>query len=448
MILKKTAIYLLSLLCLCVFLTGCGAESAEKAEPVRFANAPELQVDETTTELTVVLQSGETQLLERLPGLEACDFSGSECLDEISLWAESHPDVDVYYTLSLPDGTVLDTRSKSADLSQMSGADIRKASELLGCLPKLSSINLGKERSSVSWEDIGLLQKACPDANYKYSFTLYGKEMNLQNTQINLSHIPVDDGGAAVKEVMAYMPKLTYLDMDSCGVSNEDMAAIRDAYPDVKVVWRIWFGANLTYSVRTDVERILASKPSVAGFVDEYNGADLKYCTEVKYLDLGHNAPLSDISFVSYMPKLEVAILAMGSWSDASPLANCSELEYLEMQTTRCTDLSPLSGLKNLRHLNVACITSLTDISPLYSLTELERLWLGSNNMVPWEQVDEMQKSAPNCEINTSVYDDPTGEKWRYNGQGTWNYRYYVLRKQFDGYENSAFSFTWNDPLY
>ena len=31
---------------------------------------------------------------------------------------------------------------------------------------------------------------------------------------------------------------------------------------------------------------------------------------------------------------------------------------------------------------------------------------------------------------------------------GTWNYRYYVLRKQFDGYENSAFSFTWNDPLY
>jgi len=68
--------------------------------------------------------------------------------------------------------------------------------------------------------------------------------------------------------------------------------------------------------------------------------------------------------------------------------------------------------------------------------------------MVPWEQVEQMQKAAPNCEINTSVFDDPTGEKWRYNGQGTWNYRYYVLRKQFGEYKDSAFSFTWNDPLY
>jgi len=449
MTLKKTVIYLLALLCLCVFLTGCGAEpAAEKIEPVRFANAPELEVDESTAQLTVVLQSGETQLLDRLPSLESCDFSGSECLDEISLWAENHPDVDVYYTVSLPDGTVLDTRSKSADLSQMSGADIRKAAETLGCLPRLSSINLGKERSSVSWEDIGVLQEACPEANCKFAFTLYGKDIDLQNTQINLSHIPVEDGGAAVREVMAYMPNLTYLDMDSCGVSNEDMAAIRDAYPDIKVVWRIWFGDRLSYSVRTDVERILASKSSVGGFVYGEYAEPLKYCTEVKYLDLGHNPLMTDISFVSYMPKLEVAILAMGGWSDASPLASCPELEYLEMQTTQCTDLSPLSGLKKLRHLNIASIPSLTDISPLYALTELERLWLGSNNMVSWEQVDQMQKAAPNCEINTSVYDDPTGEQWRYNGEGTWNYRYYVLRKQFDGYESSAFSFTWNDPLY
>ena len=45
-----------------------------------------------------------------------------------------------------------------------------------------------------------------------------------------------------------------------------------------------------------------------------------------------------DISFVAYMPKLEVAILAMDNWSDATPLASCTELEYLEMQTTLCTD--------------------------------------------------------------------------------------------------------------
>ena len=441
---KRIFTFILSLLCFCTLLTGCGEKGPE---PVKFAGMEEA-VPLDSTQLTVQLQQGETALLDGLTALEYCDFSGSECLDEIYAWAEANPQVEVFYTAVLPDGSVLDTGTRSADLSKMSGEDIRLAAENLRWLPKLGSIELGKERASLDWEDIGVLRQACPEANLKYKFSLYGKEIDLQNTQINLSHIPVDDGGAAVSRVIPYMSNLTYLDMDSCGVSNEDMAALRDAHPDVKVVWRIWFGEKSSYSVRTDVERILASKPSVAGFVDQYNGADLKYCTEVKYLDLGHNAPLSDISFVKYMPKLEVAILAMGAWSDASPLASCPELEYLEMQTTRCTDLSPLAELKNLRHLNIACITSLTDISPLYSLTELERLWLGSNNMVPWEQVEKMQQAAPDCEINTSVFDDPTGEQWRYNREGTWNYRYYVLRKQFDGYKNSAFSFTWNDPLY
>lgn len=445
---NKLLICLAFVLCFCLALSGCG-KTAEPAEmPLRFAEAPDMDIAEDITELTIKLQPGETELLDRLTKLESADFSGSECLDEIYAWAQANPQVDVYYTVTLPDGTILDTGTKKLDLSKMTGTEVRAAADSLRCLPKLGSIDLGEERSSLNWEDIGYLQQACPEANYRFKFTLYGKAFDLQNTQLNLSHIPVDDGGAAVKEVMAYMPKLTYVDMDSCGVSNEDMAAIRDAYPDVKVVWRIWFGDKKLYSVRTDVERILASKSSVGGFVDQISGADLKYCTEVKYLDLGHNPTLTDISFVKYMPELEVAILAMDGWSDASPLASCPKLEYLEMQTTQCTDLSPLAELKNLRHLNVAGISSLTDISPLYELTELERLYIGSNNMVPWEQVEAMQKAAPNCEINTSVYDDPTGEKWRYNGNGTWNYRYYVLRKQFGEYKDSAFSFHWNDPLY
>lgn len=434
-------------LLLCIFLVGCSGGEA-KPEPITFASAPETEFAEDITELSIVLHSGETEILSRLPALEKADFSGSECVDEIYAWAEAHPEVEVIYTVTLPDGSVLDSKAKSADLSKMSGSDVRAAAEVLDCLPKLRSVELGRERSGLVWEDIDVLQQACENANIKYSFTLYGKEIELQNTLLNLSHIPVEDRGEAVRQVIPHMPNLTYVDMDSCGVSNEDMAKLRDEFPDVKIVWRIWFGSNLSYSVRTDAERILASKPSVAGFVDEYNGADLKYCTEVRFLDLGHNAPLADISFVKYMPKLEVAILAMGAWSDASPLASCTELEYLEMQTTRCTDLSPLSGLKNLRHLNIACITNLTDISPLYSLTELERLWLGSNNMVPWEQVEEMQKAAPDCEIDASVYDDPTAGRWRYTADGTWNYRYYILRKQFGDYKNSAFAFTWNDPLY
>ena len=144
----------------------------------------------------------------------------------------------------------------------------------------------------------------------------------------------------------------------------------------------------------------------------------------------------------------------MCNWSDASPLANCKNLEYLEMQTTLCTDLSPLAELENLRHLNIAYNYDLCDISPLYSLKNLERLWIGCINPVPSEQVAQMQAAAPNCEINTEVYIDPTGGRWRYVGYNELAYmyiyhdRYILLREQFGDYASDVFSFYWNDPLY
>ena len=421
---------ILSIICLAaafLLLAACGdpASSLFPAKTVKFqAGAVEI---EGTTDLTITLESGETALLDQLPELQKADFSGSACVDEIYQWAQAHPDVKVTYTVTLPDGQVLSSSEQSLDLSELTDSAVSDTLQALAYLPKVNDIQLGSERSGLGWDSVRAIMDACPNASVSYTFWLYGKEFSTVDTTINLSHIPVEDDGA------------------------QDMAAIRDAYPDVKVIWRVWFGD--AYSVRTDVERILASQPSHGGMLDRYNSEALKYCTDVKYLDVGHNDALDDISFVAYMPKLEVAILAMDNWSDATPLASCTELEYLEMQTTLCTDLSPLSGLKNLRHLNIAYIVDLEDISPLYSLTELERLWVGSNNRVPKEQIAEMRAAAPNCEVNDTVYDDPTGGRWRYVDYNDKAYifilhpRYEKLREQF-GYTSADFSFYWNDPLY
>ena len=447
---KKILLLVISILCMLCLLAGCSKEPAVEApKTVDFA-AGSFEID-TTSQLAIVLQEGETQLLNNLPHLKTADFSGSECVEEIYNWAQSNPQVNVKYTVSLPDGTVLDSSAASIDLSGKSGADIRAAADMLRFLPKLESIELGAQRSGLGLEDIDYLHQACPAAVLGYAFELYGQQVNLTDSEINLSHIPVNDGGKAVMQAMAYMPNLTYLDMDSCGLGDLEMAAIRDAYPNVKVVWRIWFGD--AYSVRTDVERILASQPSRGGMLTPENTQSLRYCTDVKYLDVGHNDALTDISFVGYMPKLEVAILAMCNWTDASALANCPNLEYLEMQTTLCTDLRPLAELKNLRHLNIAYNQELCDISPLYGLTELERLWIGCINPVPAEQVAQMQAAAPNCEINVEVYVDPVGGRWRYVDYNELAYmyiyhdRYILLREQFSDYASDAFSFYWNDPL-
>lgn len=492
-------------------LTGC-------AERVDFAHK-DVAVDKT--DVALVLQEGETEKLDMLPALESVDVSGSECYEEIMAWAAAHPDVAVKYTVSFPDGTVVDNTAetltlgsispddaaraaelasflpalktvelggtglspagayefckaldgvdirysttlfgktvdyatKSLDLRGMTPADLDEALLVLPYLPALKTVELGSDAScALGYGEVAALVAACPQVDFNFSFTLYGKDFTLLDKEMDLNHIRIDDGGALVKSVAECMKNLSYLDMDSCGVSNEDMAALRDALPNTKVVWRVWFGDN--YTARTDVEKILASKPTAGGELRDRDAEVLKYCTDVKYLDIGHNERFGNLSFIQYMPKLEVAVLAMDAFTDLSPLSYCTELEYLELQTNDgISDISPLAGLTKLEHLNIARCKNISDITPLYNLTNLKRLWLGRTRLVPQEQIDELFVRLPDTDINTTVWEDPTSERWRVTSVDPWTNQYYyderyeLLCEQF-GYLEGDYSLPGNDPLY
>jgi len=248
--------------------------------------------------------------------------------------------------------------------------------------------------------------------------------------------------------------------MDSCGVENENMAAIRDALPETEVVWRVDFGGK--YTARTNEIRILAS----FGGVTNADNERLKYFTKLKYLDLGHNEAITDLSFVRYMPDLEVLIIAMNPLGDLTPLADCEKLEYLELFYSNTDDLSPLANVKSLKHLNVGHCYKLTDISPIYGL-DLERFYLGTFTFcpVPAEQVDRYRELHPDCEVDNTQWESSEGA-WRLgaNLQGEaleWykqqpyyreDRRYYapryaLLRDQM-GYDGLRYSYPWNDPYY
>ena len=322
--------------------------------------------------------------------------------------------------------------------------DVDKAVEILGKMPGLIKLSLGNDKDNpLSWDSISRIHQAAPQAVIDYGFTLYGRDFNLSDESMDIKWIQIDDEGALVKQITACMNNLTYLDMDSCGVSNEAMADIRDSLPNAEVVWRIWFGDY--YTARTNVTKILASMPGKAGELIHDNVMDLKYCTKVKHLDLGHNNYLDTIEFIRYMPDLEVLITGMTFVEDYSPVADCPKLEYVEAMTSRLHDLTPFAELKNLRHLNICYNFAVRDISPLYGLTELERLYIGWHCPVDPAQVEEMRRLAPNCIVNNTTK-DPTEEEWRF-AFGGYHPRYELLRQQF-GYEEWDFAYIWNDPLY
>ena len=407
-------------------------------------------------ELTAALTAEDVAQLSRFHSLKRADFRGSSCQAELTAWALEHPEVELRCEVRLSDGTLLPADTREVDLTEAPTAENLLP---LVLLPELETVELGScedaAESDMDWEALAAAEAACPQAEFHYAFRLYKKSFDLQSTEMDLNHITMTDEGALVKKVALCMPQLSLLDMDFCEVSDEAMADIRDSLPNTEVIWRIWFGNGKRngYSVRTDVTRILASNPDKAGELTPENTRSLKYCTRVKYLDLGHNDQMTDISFVRYMPDLEVAVLAMGGFSDLSPLADCPKLEYLEIQTSAASDLRPLAGLTNLRHLNIAYIFSLTDITPLYNLTNLERLWIGAYDPVPMEQIEEMQRRAPNCEIDYTTT-NPTGGNWRYvgtdkEGHGILHPRYALLHEQFEyGRAPYCYSYLANDPLY
>lgn len=468
--------------------------------------------------LDAVITARDIPMLKYFTKLVSADFSGSECHEEIMQWAEANPQVDVRYSVPLPNGSTLDSDSESVDLSWMKTADVPAVAEAvrhmpsiksidlgaigsetlelgaladlraacpnakfefsvvvggteissdaesidlshldkaeandaavaLSCMNNLKAIDLGSQSSSnLEWKDIAMLKAACSNAKFSYSFTLYGQELTLDTEKLDFRGASVNDNGDALYSVLACMNKCTYLDMDSTGVKDEVLGNLRELFPNTEIVWRVWFGEN--YSVRTDVERILASKPTVGGMISD--ASPLQYCTKVKYLDLGHNDELADFSFVARMPELEVLIISMTAVTDISPLKNLTKLDYLELNSTNVKDLSPLENCKAIKHMNIACCPNITDISPLYGITGMERLWIGSETPVPSEQVSKMKSAASGCNINTTTY-DPHGESWRFTGYDPeepkyyWVERYELLREQL-GYNYQEYSFYWLDP--
>lgn len=495
-------------------------------------------------EVTIVLHDGETVFLDLFPMLERLDATGSENYEEIFAWAYAHPNVELIYSVQLPNGEEVQKETETVFLYGTADDDIPETIRILRCLPNLRCIDLGsgeertdislesidqlrselpdtiicgcipfmgeeidirsdyldfrtllhddvqnilptlrqltevrwvslgaEEESDLTWDDIRAIGECLPDASFDFAFLLYDNAVNLADEILDLNHIQISDQGEAVRAVLPLMRNCIVLDMDSCSVSNEHMAVIRDENPGVDVVWRVWFGEH--YSVRTNVTKILASMPSVGGRVHDRDGAQLMYCTKVRYLDLGHNADLTDVSFVTYMPELEIAVISITNISDLSPFASCSNLKYLEAGNCKLSDLSPLAACKNLRHLNVGTNFSVNDISPLYEL-DLKRLWLGIGDPVPEEQVAMMRELHPDCIVNTTVRtgleEEPNEgfvtENWKsyqrylsndweiFTRTGCWPAQrplgwWKVVFKCF-GYHlgQGAYAFSWNDPKF
>ena len=375
--------------------------------------------------------------------------------------------------LRFPDGSAHQADETRLDLSGLTHKDVPETAELLKQMPELEYVDLGTDGAwteteraelnaetaaaerpaeatrDLTWQDLLMLQEAAPRADLDYRFVFYGRYLSTLSEEMDLNHSVMSDEGAAVREILPLMKHCKRLDMDSCGVSSEAMAKIRDDYPEMEVIWRIWFAYN-QFTMRTDSERLWCAN-FYPYMWDEYT-QELKYLTHLKYLDLGHNLQLHDWSFLRYMPDLEVLILTSSSWESLDMLENCTKLEFLEIipYAHLDLDLQPLEKMTNLEHLNITAMGKTENWEVLLNMKKLKRLWIGEETgyYLPEGAEKQIREALPDTEIMFRGGGAATGS-WRINPDGTVPERYALLREQFD-YDHwpSVAPYPYNDPKY
>ena len=294
--------------------------------------------------------------------------------------------------------------------------------ETLKLLRKLTSIDL--TALPCEPEQIQMVTEAFPEQSVLWKLELCGQEVGPDTESLDFNDQPIESLEPFYR-TLPLLTKLTSLEMCGCGVGNEDMDALRTAFPEAGIVWSI---KSQYWTIRTDTDHFatwrvvrtdengkILEAYSIAYDRPGLTNADLdwlQYCHEIIALDVGHNK-LTNIEFVRNMPKLKYLITSGNDIRDISPVADLHELIYYELFADPVKDLSPLSGLTKLLDINI-CSCPVSDLSPLYELTQLERLWLTPYGFENWRKAgEEFSAHLPNCNIHFILHNDMTGDGWR-----------------------------------
>ncbi len=387
-------------------------------------------------EVALTLETGDytletlTENLQYLPQMVEVTLKKPDMtLQQIDELKAAYPEIVFHCTVEIL-GQEYDNETTELDLSAMTAEDLDTVAGKLPMLPKLQTVELMKADGTcnLTAADVKQLAELAPQVSFHFAFEFFGQTLSSDMEEVVFTKVKMgDDAEAELRTVLDLLPKCKRFVLDSCGFSNEVLAKIRDDYRDrTKIVWRINFATR--GSCLTDVE-IFRSVGNL-----EKNYKSVQYCEDVVYMDIGHCEELRTIEFVAKMPKLKAAIFSGSSISDLSPLANCKELEFLELGFCGYVeDLTPLKNCTNLRMLNIGN-TKVEDLSPLDNIN-LSHLGARRNSVgksrVPVEEQERFQALHPAC-WSTWEGEQPYGTGWRYEKDNLkFNPYYHMLRMTF-----------------
>ena len=370
-------------------------------------NFPELLAGEPDYDFDQLMQN-----LKYLPDLKQLNLKNTVySLEQVESLRAAYPDIEITATVEFF-GQEHDMAVTELDLSGIAGSDVPEAVEQIKKLPNLVYVNLTPENGigALSLEDVKNLMEAVPNVTFGFEFDFYGTKLSTADEEVHIKNTKIgDEGEQNIRNALDLLKNCKRFVLEYCQVSNEVMAKLRDDYRGrTKIVWRVNYGKG---TIMTDAEVVRA----VYDLVDD-NCHNLVYCEDAKYMDIGHNEWLDACDFVSGMKSLEYVIISGAPIKSLEPFRNCKNLKMLEAAFCEyITDVSPLADCPNLQMLNISN-THVEDLSPLDNLP-LTHLTVRTNPSgkcrLSQEEQDRVMKQHPDCWISFEGA-QPYGVGWRY----------------------------------
>ncbi|HEX2926166.1 MAG TPA: leucine-rich repeat domain-containing protein [Ruminiclostridium sp.] len=124
---------------------------------------------------------------------------------------------------------------------------------------------------------------------------------------------------------------------------------------------------------------------------------DLKQLTNLEYLNLS-STKLTGVSALSPLKNLRVLYLKNNSIKDISPLRALTKLEILWLDGNKVSNISCVAGMTQLAELYIRN-NSITDYSPVAKLQKLNTLYIKGNKSTNYSKLQTIKKSLAECDF-------------------------------------------------
>lgn len=272
-----------------------------------------------------------------------------------------------------------------------------------------------------------------PGAALADSVSFCGASFPKDAESIDLGDQAVEDWDAFIA-FLGEFPVLKQVDMFSTMIEKKQINRLVEAFPDIHFGWTI----HITHKhyIRTDQTAYSTLHGQCAPHPSKVFEV-LKYCTELRALDIGHNV-VTDLSFLEPLTHLRVLILACNpDLKNIQVLSQLKDLEYIELFSTSITDLTPLGELPHLMDLNVAN-NRISKWKVLLEMPQLRRLWIPVND----KNADLLREALPDTKVVN--HGQPTGNGWRRYEDESEDPHYSIIYRMFR--ENEYIPFAESAP--